>query len=434
MLNVKFFEMYFLAKTNKYEEIKRIIRYYCSKGKTLALWGAGIRGTAFLNIFDPQHKFFKCVFDKDVKKHGMTMPTGHLIIDARNSFADVVFLTNYDFELETVKTIQTIMPNACILNIEDVILGNLTIEQTLQFFRKRNPKKIRNSQICAMVILYNPDRNTYTNIESYAHSGLRIYIFDNSPQSHEAECKYLKQYCEVVYIYSNGKNYGICYPINQVACLAANDGFEWLITFDQDSAAKADMVLKMREYVNSTECDDTVGAVVPMSNSSLNNHEYMYAQGDVPYLTYVRMAIQSGMMHNLKILQVLGGYNEDLFIDQVDHEYCVRCRANGYKIVRLNRVRLLHQQNDEQCSYMVVDGVKYYKGKYSSMRYYYQYRNLSYCLAIYEGIDSIYADYCRNELEHLKLRAVRESDSSSKQDVISKAEIDALELIRKSTV
>ena len=50
MEDIKIYENYFMEK---YGVINSILEYYYQNGKTMAVWGAGLRGKAFLNIFDP---------------------------------------------------------------------------------------------------------------------------------------------------------------------------------------------------------------------------------------------------------------------------------------------------------------------------------------------------------------------------------------------
>ncbi len=39
---------------------------------------------------------------------------------------------------------------------------------------------------------------------------------------------------------------------------------------------------------------------------------------------------------------------EDLFIDSVDTEYCLRLKKNGYRVVRLNEAILYHPLGDSK--------------------------------------------------------------------------------------
>lgn len=56
----------------------------------------------------------------------------------------------------------------------------------------------------------------------------------------------------------------------------------------------------------------------------------------------VKSAITSGMVLNIKIARSLGGFDEGLFIDGVDTEYCYRVIQNNYKILMFSDILLEH--------------------------------------------------------------------------------------------
>jgi len=46
---------------------------------------------------------------------------------------------------------------------------------------------------------------------------------------------------------------------------------------------------------------------------------------------------------NLASQQDVGGFDERLFIDEVDHDFCLRARLRGYRIVQATRLVVRHQ-------------------------------------------------------------------------------------------
>ena len=53
--------------------------------------------------------------------------------------------------------------------------------------------------------------------------------------------------------------------------------------------------------------------------------------------------ITSGSLLNIEICKKLGGFDEKLFIDEVDFDYCYRCILAGYKIYQFDHVYLTHR-------------------------------------------------------------------------------------------
>lgn len=68
------YKIQFKEKLEKYFDILQ-------KFKNVAIWGAGAKGSTFLNLLDKERKYIKCVVDINPKKqHQFTGGTGHYII------------------------------------------------------------------------------------------------------------------------------------------------------------------------------------------------------------------------------------------------------------------------------------------------------------------------------------------------------------------
>jgi rhamnosyltransferase len=56
----------------------------------------------------------------------------------------------------------------------------------------------------------------------------------------------------------------------------------------------------------------------------------------------VDMVISSGSLVNLSIWDELDGFAGELFVDEVDHEYCLRAKTHDYRVVRMGNIVLPH--------------------------------------------------------------------------------------------
>jgi rhamnosyltransferase len=54
----------------------------------------------------------------------------------------------------------------------------------------------------------------------------------------------------------------------------------------------------------------------------------------------------SGNLIHLTAHKIIGGFNEKLFIDYIDHEYCPRLHINGFSVIRANKAMLFHKVGD----------------------------------------------------------------------------------------
>ncbi len=229
-----------------------------------------------------------------------------------------------------------------------------------------------NKNIAAVVILYYPPEIVYNNIQSYLEEIERLYIFDNSPNIVDKNIELLKRNEKVRYITQN-KNVGIGVAINIAARKATDEGFNYLLTMDQDSCISTDMINKMmsvaKQYLEA-------GIITPL-------HIVENDVQIIPSQEYevVPSAMTSGNILNLKIFNKIGGLNEDLFIDYIDHEYCLRLQQNGFSIIRVNTALLYHKVGSlEEKSFF---WKKIHPTGHSPIRLYYQTRNLLYLNKIY---------------------------------------------------
>ena len=228
---------------------------------------------------------------------------------------------------------------------------------------------------------------------------------------------------KLVYI-KKGKNYGLGIPVNEISGIAIRDGFDWMLTFDQDSSAGQGMVSAMREYVESQFCDANAAIVVPfVKEPAAPSNEFNFQNG-APAVSYVLSAIQSGSLHRLSTLNKLR-LRGDFFVDYEDLEYCERVILNGYHIVRLNRVNLRHQQDTGDFAIRKLEnGTYFYVGKFSPARYYYIYRNLLYMAKFFAQKDPQKAKQFRMSADEVPERIKNDVNKEANKFAIACAKRD----------
>lgn len=411
---IEIYEKYFLQK---YDVIRDVMDHYLHDGKKIAIWGAGLRGRAFLNAFDADNRRISCVFDWDEKKHGKILEFGHRIVDFREYEVDAIIIVNGKLEQEVSGMLKSIDKDVQIINVDNIILGNLSAKDVL-FAGKLDIKRVRNVKVAAIVILYEPDVDVIENMKSYVQDLDRLYVYDNSTEINTEIERAICNFTNAEYYFA-GENQGLCVPYNQYYRKAIEEGMDWFITLDQDSQAEKNMLCAMKDFANSDLCDEKIGIIAPVI-CDLNDE---YIQQDMDY-RYVSEVIQSGSMHRLDMMKIIGDYDENLFIDQIDYEYCARCRAGGYKVVKLNQAILFHDCQDKDTQHKLVDGKMIYFNKYSLLRYYYRYRNTLYCYDKYREKDPIYALDCQNFLRKTEMSIELEDDAEEEKNILQKAKYD----------
>ena len=76
----------------------------------------------------------------------------------------------------------------------------------------------------------------------------------------------------------------------------------------------------------------------------------------------------SGNLVNLDAFRQVGPFMDELFIDSVDHEYCIRLQINGYKVIQLNGVLLEHTLGERR-KHLFIYPLNFFKKNKSIVSY-----------------------------------------------------------------
>jgi rhamnosyltransferase len=87
----------------------------------------------------------------------------------------------------------------------------------------------------------------------------------------------------------------------------------------------------------------------------------------------VTHVITSGSLISRRAFELAGYFNEGLFIDYVDIEYCLRLRALGYQIIEVQSTEILHHMG--RLEERLFLGKKVHPTHHPPLRRYYQFRN-----------------------------------------------------------
>lgn len=171
-------------------------------------------------------------------------------------------------------------------------------------------------------------------------SGVRA-VFDNSDLTSKNQM--IRMACEeagVIYL-GSGHNSGTGVGLNRLIELADEKELAWLLYFDQDSLLGDGFVSAMKACLNARYAGGPIGVI----GSSIRRSGTEVVPCDDPPVEYevVRYAIASGTLFSVQGAKVCGGFDEDLFLDTVDHEFCLRLRALGWVALRDNGRVLWHE-------------------------------------------------------------------------------------------
>lgn len=186
-------------------------------------------------------------------------------------------------------------------------------------------------KICSIIVCYRPDVERLIDLcVRLTFDGSIVLLVDNT------EVPYLEQSqlphgCELTTL---GRNTGIAHAQNVGIAAATASGADVLAFFDQDSTISTSLLptllsqlrLGTADVVAPLCFDPVTGREIPSVRlSRFGIARIVRGQGPscAPYP--VHLVISSGTVATREAFQLAGTFDEGLFIDYVDHEWCLRC-------------------------------------------------------------------------------------------------------------
>lgn len=144
------------------------------------------------------------------------------------------------------------------------------------------------------------------------------------------------------------QNRGIAAALNTGVRLALERNADFVLTMDQDSALPADYVAACLRAFALADPATRLGVVC---SDRINGEPSIPERYTAEGLGIVREAIQSGFLISAECLRECGLFDERLFIDCVDTEFCLRIAERGYSIaVGPAPTSLTHSGNALRCA------------------------------------------------------------------------------------
>jgi rhamnosyltransferase len=188
---------------------------------------------------------------------------------------------------------------------------------------------LRNVACC--ITLFFPDKRALNNAKKI--NGLYKIIIDNTNDDDidyevrtDDNCRYIRL----------GTNHGVAFALNLAAHTAIESGYDWLLTLDQDSELSHDMLVNIISYARTYHFEKIGMITAVQVRNETQTRLGKHADNEV------LIAMTSGSLLNLKAYQKCGSFEDKLFIDHVDHEYCLRLKRLGYKVNQCNNAILKH--------------------------------------------------------------------------------------------
>lgn len=221
----------------------------------------------------------------------------------------------------------------------------------------KNKKKLID---VAVVTLFNPHDNVFDNIRTYLPYIKELLIVDNSEIS--TDLSLFKKEFPSVTVLSSSINLGISKALNLATEYAKDKGYKWLLTMDQDSYFSFEEIKKFVQLFQEYD-KNKLAIFAPL-------HNQKSLKKDVKYHRLESCVMTSANIINIDKSLKIGGFDERLFIDEVDHDFCLRLNEAGYRIVQSHNCYVNHTLGEQRKSLDL--------NLYNSKRLYYMARNYLY--------------------------------------------------------
>ena len=186
----------------------------------------------------------------------------------------------------------------------------------------------------AAVITYNPDGSLPGHLQALRSQCDTLVVIDNGSSNLDFVREATTASASL--LACNGANLGVAAALTQAARMAVEQGVEWLATFDQDSLCPPGAFTGLLELYERHPERERIGVLALSHRDRATGRDYHHPLdiiADGGKWRTLRSTITSGSLVRASLFPQIGFFDDALFIDAVDHEFCLRARRHGWLIV-----------------------------------------------------------------------------------------------------
>lgn len=221
-----------------------------------------------------------------------------------------------------------------------------------------------NQKIGALFVLYNPSEKELLNIIRMSLLYDITYVYDNT----EYKVNYIdKLRNSGIQYFGYRRNDGLSIAYNFILKRAILEEIEWLSLYDQDSIISEEMVNRLKKFAENVT-EKNIACLVPYIQYSSVKPNYHKTRE-------ITWSINSGQMLNIKNIIKKGlRFDENLFLDRVDRDFCKQIELAELKIIQVGDTLLKQKLGVEYKGYNIHSALRnYYIAKnrlYYNNKYY----------------------------------------------------------------
>jgi len=210
--------------------------------------------------------------------------------------------------------------------------------------------------ILAVIVLYETAARDSVSVASLACAleaaisslRLQVVLVDNSPAGDATP----GIFDEEVYL-PVPTNAGLAHAYNAGLRIAQEQGFEWLLTLDQDTSLPVNFLSGLVDAIALVDGDSQIGAIVPqILGAGRTLSPYKFRWGALPTWfpagytgvpTGAAYALNSASLLRVSALRQVGGYDPRFWLDASDHAIFHALAAHGKRVFVAGSIQVQHE-------------------------------------------------------------------------------------------
>lgn len=200
---------------------------------------------------------------------------------------------------------------------------------------------ISNKKVLSLIVTYNPEVERFnTCLEKISGQVDKVLVIDNNSSNISSLEQVLFQYSNIELL-KNTINLGLSKAYNKALKYARENKFDFLLILDQDTICSNNLIQEYKKYANTD-----YAALSPLRhhhNKDYEEHNYRLNKYDKPNgnIELIPFTINSGTCINLNVLPSNYYYDEKLFLEFLEHDFCLFLKQNHFKLARINSAEIL---------------------------------------------------------------------------------------------
>ena len=221
------------------------------------------------------------------------------------------------------------------------------------------PPSIANT--AALIVSYYPDQDFQQRLAALSRQFSAVFWVDNTADTAAAPMLKINN---TLHYFPQKSNIGLAAALNVGGDEALRAGFDWVITFDQDSDPVPDF---LEQHIACWKQSKSQPFIFGCNYYDVADHASpRFRKGE--YVRKCPTVITSGCLMFLPIWREVGMFCDDYFIDGVDHEICLRARSRGLVVARHGRVLMQHRIGEKTADFKLLPYTHPALRKYYSTR------------------------------------------------------------------